>query len=139
MVLGGENERLFVKIVKNLLVLIALVAVVSCTSGCMTYQRNAVVKKNHIVTTNADGSKTEDFSTVEDNSKGFAAAGSAPATANRRYMNQSPVGTEGLLPIGYVPVRRTITRPAGQSQYDYGYQGTSTVDPNWGIGNRYGY
>lgn len=79
---------------KNLVSLVALVFALGLVSlvgtGCVTYQKNDVVKRNHIVK-DACGN-TQDLSTYEDHSKGFALIGTQ--SANRRYWSQIPVGSE---------------------------------------------
>lgn len=129
----------------KLFALLVCVAALAVGNGCVTSQKNDVVKRNHIVVKNADGSSTEDFSVLEDKSRGFALAGTQ--SANRRYWNDAPVGTEA-----HVPRPPVIVAPSygsygygggygygsyGYNSYGYGgYGGTYNASPT---GSRYGY
>lgn len=76
-------------LIRPAVMVVTLVVIIFGTTGCVTYQRNDVVKQNHIIK-KTDGTVV-DNSTYTDRSKSFALAG-IPGT--RRYASQIAVGTE---------------------------------------------
>jgi hypothetical protein len=112
---------------KNLVSLVVLtvglIAVSVVGTGCATYQKNDVVKRNHI-TKDACGN-TVDLSTYEDHSKGWALVGSQ--SYNRKYWSQIPVGAENNVSI-------TPMNSSGQTHY---WTGSGSVGYSGGYAPTY--
>jgi len=127
-----ENKKVEVFDMKLFALLVCVTILPFIGTGCVSYQKNRVLKQNDI--RYADG--TVDKSRYVDNSTGFALVGSADAT--RHYGSDVAVGTEMRVPPHPPMIVAYHMSPVVGSRYHYGGR-LAPPSPPPPVGNRYGY